>query len=199
MPTISGLVKALSADVVTRLAALSTPLALTFGGVLMSRAHVYEGGAPNRIVMIPTTSDFGAKDVSSASNVQGYPSAEIQTEWSSHTVGTEFPTFLCQCWGQANPPDPDFGDYDVTQALYQTVMLSARALVSGSRVSFTRGVWINQKPDGGQLDVAGCVFELGIRFDTPVTELVGSIVTATPKPTAYYLPPGGTPPGEAAT
>lgn len=195
MPTLSGLVAALSIDVVARLAGLATPLTLTYGRVLLSKNHVYENGAPNRVVMIPKLSEFGAKDVSSASNVQGYPSAEIQTEWVSHTIGTEFPTFLCQCWGQANPPDPDGGDYDVTQVLYQTLMASAHALVSGGRVSFTRGIWVNQKPDGTTLDVAGAVFEFGVRFDTPVIDVQasGSIVSATPQISTYLQMPGVTP------
>ena len=192
---ISEIVKPLSADVAARLAALSPPIVLNgTGGILLSRAHVYEQGAPNRIVMIPVKAVFGARDVSSSSNVVGAPSSEMLQEWIQHAVASERVSLLCQCWGQANPPDPDFADFDVTQVLYRTVVVAARKLVSGGRVRFTDGVWSGQVSEGSQYGVAGHVFEFGVEFDTPITEPAATYaVNPVPAITPFYQAPGMTP------
>jgi hypothetical protein len=195
MPTISALVAALSTEVVERLANLPTPIQLTDGQILMSRKHVYEQSSPPRIVMIPAKSRFSARDISSASNVAGYPSPEIRREWINRSIATDTVSFVCQCWGQATPAAPDDGDFDVTQALYQTVIASAHHLMVG-RVEFTDGVWIDQKTDGTQLLVAGHLYEFGITVETPVLDIPGVYVPpgTTAEIMPFYQPPTGGPP-----
>jgi hypothetical protein len=191
---ISDIVKAVSDQVVAQLAALPTPIVLTDGQILCSRKHVFEQSSPNRIVFIPARSTFSARDVSSASPVATSPTAEAKSEWLSRSIATDTVSFVVQCWGQANPPDPDGGDFDVAQALYQQTILACHALMCG-RVEFTPGDWIDQDSSGTQLIVAGHVFEFGVTIETPVVEAALSFVPDGTKvePTAYLVIDGGTP------
>jgi hypothetical protein len=191
---ISDLVAAVSTAVVARLGALPAPITLTDGAVLCTRKHVFEQSAPPRIVMIPSHSRFSAKDVSSTSNVEGAPTDEMRAELLARAVATDTISFVVQCWGQANPPEPDGKDFDATQYLYQAVILACHELAVG-RVEFTPGEWLDQAPDGTQLVAAGHVYEFGVTFQTPVADQPGSFVPAGTKPVvnAFLALPGKSP------
>lgn len=195
MPIVSALISAISADMVTRLAALTHSITLTDGRILIGRQHIYEQSAPPRIVMIPIRSSFGPRAMYNRSQVTGYPSSELVHQWVQRSVATERMSFEVHVWGQANPPDAEGGDFDATQVLYQTLILSCHYLMVGS-VEFTSLVWTDQQTSGSQLIKAGHEAVFGLTIDTPVldTTLTPAPSNVTANPKTYFQPPeGGTP------
>jgi hypothetical protein len=179
VPNISGLVNAVSNDVVARLAAMTPPITLTDGSILIGRQHIYEQSAANRIVFIPVRSVFGPRGMYSTSNVAGNPVPDLLRQWLQRSIATEKMMFEVHVWGVAQPtPDPEGGDFDATQVLYQTTILSCHYLAVGA-VEFTALTWTDQKPGGTQLFKEGHEAVFGITFDTPVLDT-----------SLQYVPPG---------
>jgi hypothetical protein len=167
MPAISPLVTAISNEVVAALAAAGYP-PLTDGKILLGRQHQIEQSAPPRIIFTPKGSTFGAKDVYGRSNVVGYPSAEVRSQWAQRSVLTDFVTFEVRCWGCHVPPDPDL-DFDVTQALYQQVIMSTHLLAAGTYTA-TPGAWQDSTFQSSQLFRDGREFVFGLTFGTPLLD-----------------------------
>jgi hypothetical protein len=68
---------------------------------------------------------------------------------------TERQRFEVHVTGCANPPDPDFGDFDVAQALYHTLYGSMFDMISPDRARVLSGTWVSQTLDIQTLDTRG--------------------------------------------
>lgn len=175
MPGIVALVSAISDDVIARLASANYP-ALTDGKILLGRQHQYEQSAPPRILFIPTVSNFSGKDV--------FNSTETSLQRQTRSILTDAITFEIRCWGVSTPADPDT-NFDVTQAYYQTIILSIQQLCAGN-FSIGRGEWTESKLRNTQLDIYGREFVFSATFGTPI------LATLLPLASSGF---GGFPPG----
>lgn len=73
----------------------------------------------------------------------------------SRQLNTERQRFEVHVTGCASPPDPDFGDFDVTQALVHTLYGSMFDLISPDRARVLSGDWASQHEDIQTVDVRG--------------------------------------------
>lgn len=183
MPGIVALVAKISDDVVTRLGATTPPVVLTAGKILLGRQHTVEGAyvAP-RIVFVPKSSRFGARDTSNASVIETNPSSEMVAQWAQRSIHTDKVRFEIECWGvsTAGPggtPDPD-ADFDATQLLYQTVIASIRTNITG-QYTLEDGTWVDQDENAAQLQKIGHRFVFGIEINTPILDVRYPPVTIT--------------------
>lgn len=174
MPGIGAIVSAISADVSAALAAAGYA-PLTDGGILIGRQHIKEMSSPPKIVFVPRGSTFNPRDFYNRSNVEGAPSAEMKLQWAERAVHTDLTRFDVHCWGVASPPDPEGGDFDATQVLYQAVIQSVRRLAYGS-YNLLPGTWLDQAEGMGQLQKLGHWFVFGIEFQTPILDMLLSYV-----------------------
>jgi len=165
MPAIVDLVAAISDDVVASLAAAGYP-ALTDGAILLGGQHLFEQSAPPRIVFVPTRSTFGPRDPSNPAQVSGANLSEQQAQQLQRPIGTELVTFGVHVWGQGATID---FDYDITQALYQQVMISLHNLAEGC-YKIGPGEWTSGKPSSTQVGRAGQEFVFGLEIATPVLD-----------------------------
>ena len=195
MPTISGIVNAISTSVVSALAAANYP-ALTDGQILIGRQHIFEQSAPPRVVFIPLTSTFGPRGMRSASNVATNPTNEQMAQWKQRSIATETLRFEVHVWGVDYPnADPEGGDFDATQALYQQVIASTHLITVGSYRVFN-GVWTDQQSAATQLVKTGHEFVFGLEFETPVLDTpLGYVPSGTVADSTVILQPadGSTP------
>jgi len=171
MPGIVAVVSAISSSVVAGLAAAGYP-ALTDGAILLGRQYQYEGSAPPRIVFIPTSSDFSAKDVYAR---QGVPTA---AQLTNRSILSDVISFEVRCWGSSPSGDPS-QDYDYTQALYQQVIRSVNELTYGSYVC-GRGTWTDGRLNDSQLIRDGREFVFTVTLSTPVLERIEALPFAPP-------------------
>jgi hypothetical protein len=165
MPAFRNLIALVSANVVTGLAAAGYP-ALVDGAILIGGQHVYEHSSAPRIVFVPAASTFGVRDPASPSRVSGADIAEQQAQWLQHPIASEMITFEVHCWGAATTGNPD-DDYDVTQALYQQILMSLHLLCEGC-YRILPGKWTSGTAQGTQLGKLGQEFVFGVEFSTPV-------------------------------
>lgn len=168
MPGIITLINSINYDVNTSLINSGYP-ALTDGYIaLVGRQHIFEQSSPNRIVWIPISSKFGPKSVYNRSNVSGFPSNEILSQNQQRSIASEIITLEIHCWGQDIPPNPDT-DFDITQAIYQQIIMSTHLLTAGS-YTLLDGKWIDQVANASQLYKAGHEFVFGLQIATPILD-----------------------------
>lgn len=150
-------------------------VALPDGRVLLGRKHVQRGGAPPRITFVP----YGAGGWAFAAYGGVIPDAARPTSLAAETteqqrmllqrqIATEKQRFEVHAWGCAVPPDPDFGDYDVTQALYHQVIQSVFSLCTG--MDILQGKWQSSDPKIAQWDKRGQEYVLIVEIDQPVLD-----------------------------
>lgn len=168
MPSISGLVSAISDDVVAKLfAAGATPL--VDEKILIGRQHIYEMSSPPRVVFIPISSTYGPRGMYNRSVVSGAPSSEMTLQTLERSILTETTHFEVHVWGIASPPDPEGGDFDATQVLYQQVIASTHLLACGS-YKIENGKWTDQAPSASQMIKAGHEYVFMLSLDTPILD-----------------------------
>ena len=180
-------------------------LALKDGRILIGRQHVYEASSAPRIVFVPLKSKWMPKSVYTRTPASAVPSPEQQRQWANRSIYTEAVLFEVHVWGQATPPDPEGGDFDATQVLYQQVARSLQHQAPGS-FELVDVDWTDQKATGSQLVRAGHEAVFGLVVNTPVLDLIAAlpyvppgtapsaIVGGTyPGPGVYMENPGGTP------
>lgn len=171
--------------------------ALVGDRILIGRQHVAEQAFAPRIVFIPRNSPFGPKSISNASQVAGFPQADVQRAWLQRAIATETYRFEIHVWGCATPADPEGGDFDATQVLYQQVIMTTH-LVTAGRYRLLQGDWTDQQPNATQLIKAGHEFVFGIEIDSPVLDKLQSFV---PRGTSGVIAINlsGAPSGDATT
>lgn len=172
MPGIVALVSAISTDVSAGLLAAGYP-ALTDGAILLGQQHLMEQSSPPRIIFIPKSSTFGPPSPASASNVSTNTpySTEGRRQIAQRSIQTDSVTFEVRCWGQSVPADPN-NDFDVTQALYQQVIMSTHLIAAGN-YKVGNGTW----NDTSQLYRSGREFVFSLTLATPV---LGTLLTRAP-------------------
>lgn len=72
--------------------------------------------------------------------------------------------------GCANPPDPDFGDFDMTQGLYQTLYGVMFDKITPDRVHVLGGRWVSQEEGKTSLDVRGHQWMGVVEIEQPVVD-----------------------------
>jgi len=173
MPGLVDLVDLISDDVVTQLAA-SGYAPLVDGQILLGRQNQYEESAPPRIIFIPSTSAFTAKDVYDRSVAAS--DANRLAQQRNPSILTDSVTFEVRCWGICPSTDPDdrVYDFDFTQTLYQQVIRSVNSLALGS-YSVGRGEWTNSKTNASQVVSNGMEFVFQLTFNTPILKLLEAL------------------------
>jgi hypothetical protein len=167
MPAFRNLIALISADVVTGLVAAGYP-SLVDGGILIGGQHVFEMSSAPRIVFVPTGSKFGPRDPANPARVSGADDAQYQAMVLQRPIASEILSFDVHCWGAATTGNPD-DDYDVTQALYQQILMSMHTLCEGC-YSAGNGRWTSGTAQGTQLAKAGQEFVFTLDIATPVLD-----------------------------
>ncbi len=125
------------------------------GSILLGRRNVamLTAVATPRIVFVPIGSPVwdlapygGAIPPATVPRARANETDEQLTMKLQRQLATERQRFEVHVTGCASPPDPDFGDFDVTQAIYQSLYASMFNLISDASV--LSGKWTSQ-------DVAG--------------------------------------------
>jgi hypothetical protein len=124
MGLLADFMTALSADVVSALAAGSYP-PLVDGRILFGPARQFEGSRPPRIIVTPVGSVFGPPDLYSASATLG--TTERRQQAVMKAQHSERVTFEVRCWG-GDSAGSLVADYDLTRALYHAVLASLQRL-----------------------------------------------------------------------
>ena len=83
---------------------------------------------------------------------------------------TERQRFEVHVTGAASPPDPDFGDFDATQAVYQTLYAVMWDLISPDRAKVLGGRWSSQVDGMASLDTRGQKWIGTIEIAQPVVD-----------------------------
>lgn len=73
----------------------------------------------------------------------------------NNQINTEASTFEVHVSGCATPPDPVAGDFDETQAIYQSLYGSMYDMVGPSRAKVLSAHWESQDANVGKLDIRG--------------------------------------------
>lgn len=149
------------------------------GSILLGRRNIalQTAVATPRIVFVPLGSPAWELDpYGGVIGPQTLPSslaamsAEQKTMKLARQLTTERQKFEVHVTGCANPPDPDFGDFDVTQALYQTLYGSMFDMISPDRARVLGGEWASQREDSASLDTRGQKWVGVVQISQPVTD-----------------------------
>lgn len=128
--------------------------------------------ATPRIVFVPTDGaawNFEPYDMTGApaSLPPVLGNAEQQSAMLQPQIATEPLTFLVYVSGAANPPSPDFGDFDATQIVTHA-MYAALFDMIGGRVKVLRAGWPSQAASAGTLSQRGQQWKGLVEIQSPV-------------------------------
>lgn len=179
MGSLADFMTALSADVVTALAAGSYP-PLVDGGILFGPARVYEGSRPPRIIVTPVSSTFSAPDLYSASATVG--TTERRKQAVMKVQHSERVTLEVRCWG-GDSAGSLVADYDLTRSLYHCVLASLQRLAPNHGLD-KQGAYTT----AGPLSSLGREFVFSTWLDMPVLDTLVPYDNVT-----LYAPAGVTP------
>ena len=170
MGPVATIIRTISDEVVARLAAAGYP-PLTpdadgvAGRILIGRAAQFEQAAPPRIIFVPMASKFTMRDIYSRTRPRN--SSERREENAQRAILQEAITFEVRVWGESTPPNPT-DDFDITRALYHSVLASVQHLAVGAQEVDTDGEWTDGTFASAQLARAGREFVFGVTLRTPV-------------------------------
>lgn len=142
----------------------SAQVAFPDGSILLGRRNVALSSAvaTPRIVFVPMSSPTwgiepygGVIPPGTTPRMRSAETAEQQTMKLQRQLATEFHRFEVHVTGCAVPSDPDFGDFDVTQALYQSLYGSLFEMIGPDRAKVIGGKWMSQQEDIQTLDSRG--------------------------------------------
>lgn len=166
--------------------------------ILLGRRWVATAAAvvSPRIVFVPTDGKkWGFEPYGGVGSPASLPaergSLEQQSEKTQPQQATEFTTFEVYVQGCANPPAPDFGDFDATQAIVwalYTVIFDAN---SPARGQVLHESWPSQSPERGTQTQRGQMWRGILEFQQPVTRAPLSFVPAGVSLVETVLPAGG--------
>ena len=154
-----------------------------------------------RIVFVPTDGKAwgfeaygGPGSTASLPNVRG--TAEQRSQALQPQLGTEFTTFEVYVQGAANPPSPDFGDFDATQAIVFALYAQLFDANGGARAKILHESWPSQSVTSGTQTQRGQQWMGVVEFQQPATHVplsyvpIGTSLVMTVEPTN----PGSTDP-----
>lgn len=139
-------------------------IAFPEGGILLGRRNVpmHMAVATPRIVFVPVDSPaWELQPYGGIVNAPGLPhtlsamTAEQRTMLLARQENTERLRFEVHVTGCATPADPDFGDFDVTQALYHTLHACMFDMLTPPCFRVLGGRWTSQDATMQQVDVRG--------------------------------------------
>lgn len=129
MGALADIIKAISDDVVAKLAAAGYP-PLVDGKIVVGTAAEFEQLAPPRIIFDPSPgSKFQTREWYSASTVAH--TDERAKQGALRTIAGENIGFNVHCWGAAGTNDP-VDDYDATRGLYHAVRAAVHHVMPGA-------------------------------------------------------------------
>ena len=101
---------------------------------------------------------------------------EQQAEKLNPQLATQFATFEVYVTGAANPPQPDFGDFDATELLVQALYQVLWDGVGGARAKVLHESWPSQTGSAGSQTQRGQQWKGIVEFQMPVSEYPLSFV-----------------------
>jgi len=175
-------------------------IAFPEGRILLGRRHRARHGAPPRIVFVPQGAPtyplrpYGGvvAPIALAPPRLSAMTAEQQEMLQLRQIATEPHRFIVSTWAAQNPPDPDFGDFDLTQAIRNQLLVSMDTLCTG-RWTVVSGQWTSQKLDAPQFEGRGQLYEMVLQIDQPVTAIPLSFVPSGTHATITVAPIGASP------
>jgi hypothetical protein len=160
------------------------------GSILLGRRHLAGAGAPAspRVVFIPTTGrawgfePFGgaAPSIVPATRPSARGSPEQQSMSLAPQIVTQFPTFEVHVYGCATnygaaQPDPDYADFDATQALVFALYGVLFDETGGPpRAKVLREDWPSQRADAGSMSQRGQHWMGVLEFQQGVSKVPGT-------------------------
>lgn len=168
---LSGLVlQILDADQHDQFAVPVAPL--TAGKILLGREHLKEHDSPSQVVFIPVGFMLGPPDTKSNQVRQtdgsfpGQLARKLRRPLASKTT-----IYEVHVWGQANPADPDRGDFDATDYLCDVIVQAAQLLAMSSvGMQNAQGVWEDQLDGAVQRVKAGHRARFNLTIAAPVLD-----------------------------
>lgn len=157
------------------------------GSILLGRRNVamQTSVATPRIVFVPIGSPAweldpygGVIPAATLPRTLASETAEQKTMKRSRQLATERQRFEVHVTGCATPPDPDFGDFDATQAVYQTLYASMFDLITPPRAKVLSGEWASQSETIQTLDTRGQKWVGMVEISQAVTENPYAFVNA---------------------
>lgn len=139
-------------------------IAFPDGSILLGRRNIamQTSVATPRIVFVPIGSPpweldpyGGVIPTSAQPRSLAAETAEQKTMKLQRQLCTERQRFEVHVTGCANPPSPDFGDFDATQAIYQTLYGSMFELITPDRARVLSGEWVSQSTGIQVVDTRG--------------------------------------------
>lgn len=154
-------------------------IAFPDGSILLGRRNVamQMAVATPRIVFVPVGSSAWTLDAyggvippATLPRTRASETAEQQTMKLARQLTTERQKFEVHVTGCAEPASPDFGDFDVTQALYQTLYGSMFDLITPDRARVLGGSWVSQDVTIQTFDTRGQKWVGIVEIAQPVTD-----------------------------
>ena len=132
-----------------------------------------------RFVFVPTDGkkwDFEPYGGMGGAAPQQRGTGEQQAEKLNPQLATQFATFEVYVTGAANPPQPDFGDFDATELLVQALYQVLWDGVGGARAKVLHESWPSQTGSAGSQTQRGQQWKGIVEFQMPVSEYPLSFV-----------------------
>lgn len=173
--------------------------ALTDRRFLVGEKYRFINGAPPRVVWAPYRSPAWVLDpyggvippLSALPSTIAQQTAEQITMRTSRQVMTEPTQFRVWIIAALNPPDPDFGDFDLTQSIAHQIVESMFRLLP-ARYKVLGAHWTSQDPNVQKWDARGQELEMAIEILQPVTAIpLGLFVPGHPRSTITVNLAGG--------
>lgn len=159
---------------------------LVDGHILLGKQHLAEGSSPPRIVFTFARSEWSDRGMYSPATASVEPTdRDYQT--LARSLVSEVYVVSVWCWGAQVPADPEGGDKDATQSLYQQVIRSLDLMVRGAW-DVNPGAFTREQPGQTALMNFGEEFVFQFKVGTPVLESVLSNAPTGVAPTLNFVP-----------
>jgi len=140
----------------------TTVYSTTVDPVGATLATVFENTSP---VLVPVTSTFERRGATGNT----IPSVGYTDAVKQRQLYTEVLRFNVHVWGAADPPDPEYGDFDATRLLYATFIQAVHLITVGAYL-LQPSPWPDQRTNQTQVDKLGTQMVLGMTVDLPVLD-----------------------------
>jgi hypothetical protein len=137
------------------------------GHILLGQQHIAENSYAPRIVAMWRRSEWPDKGMYSPSTAS--PPPDLQQQKLARSLLTERYVIEYHVWAQQVPPDPEGGDKDVAQIIYQQIIRSVDQMARGSW-DILPGGFTKEQPNATNLMAAGEEFVFVMKIGSPVPE-----------------------------
>lgn len=165
-------------------------------GILLGRQNVAlsTASATPRIVFVPTMGKawgYSADGSTGGAPLQSRGNAEQQAMTTQHELATQYSTFEVYVTGAANPPSPNFGDIDATQAIVWTLYGIMFDFLSPGRALVLREEWPSQAASSASMLMRGQQWRGVVQIEQGVRPTPLSFVPHGTSLTMTVVPAGG--------